>query len=164
MGGGAWGNEGADAQIVLDGQFRKQPPVFRGRGRCPARPCDAPEGRRTEWPSSVIAPPRSGTSPEMNAHQRGLAGAVRPDHPDRLALRHFERHVEQGAEGAVTGGNGGKATALRSGPVSCRDRPQSRGDRFAAVAGAPSRFSHRGSSTITRSTMRISTPMSARPR
>ena len=43
-----------------------------------------------------------------HAHQRGLAGPVRPDDADRFSLRHLERHAEQGLERAVAGGDGGE--------------------------------------------------------
>src|ERR1700674_2003777 len=100
-------DEGADAQIVLDGELGKQPAVFRHMrdaalddamrrqaGERRALEGQRPGGRRDQ--------------PGNDPHQRGLAGAVRPDHADRLAGRDLERDVEQGTERAVAGGDRGK--------------------------------------------------------
>jgi hypothetical protein len=95
-------DEGADAQVVLDAETRKQPAVL-GHVR------DALLNHAVRWQAADRPPFQSHRAVSQRqqagnyAHQRGLAGAVRPDHADRFALRHFERDAEQGLERAVAG-------------------------------------------------------------
>ena len=108
-------DEGADAQIVLHGEAWKQPAVFRHVGdalldhamRRKAADRAAFERHRAA---------RSGTSPEMTRISVVLPAPFGPITPTASPWRHFERHVEQGAEGAVTGGDRGKGQHAASGP------------------------------------------------
>ena len=100
-------DEGADAQIVLDREPGKQPPVL-GHVR-DAELDDAMRRKVTD--RTAIEHHRAAAQrhqPGNDAHQCGLAGTIWADHAYRLTLRHLERHVEQSAERTVASRDGGK--------------------------------------------------------
>ena len=133
---------GAHLQIVVDGQPRKQPAVFRHMGD--AEIDDAMRRRRQHV--GAFHRDRASGRPDQagdHAHQRGLAGAVGADHADRLARLDLEVDAEQRLEGAVARVDRFQFEhALRpppcgalprpqpgSNPHRCRDRPRSPWDR-----------------------------------
>ena len=115
-------DEGTDAQVFFDAQARKQPPVF---GDVRNALLDDAVRRQATGRVAVERhrPAAHRHQPGNDAHEGGLAGAVRPDHTDNFTLRHFERDPEQGLEGCVAGGHVGEGEhAIR--PAPCRDRPR----------------------------------------
>ena len=140
------------------------------RGRCPSSTIRWAGVATRSTPSMTIEPARRPDQAGDDPHQRGLAGAVGADDADRLARAHLERDVEQRLEGPVAGADRPSARACgrvsrgrrrrrARRPPGCRDRPRSRAGRRRPAAGRPSAIFSPWSSTITRSTTRISTPM-----
>ena len=98
------GDEGADSQVVLDAEFRKQPPIFRDMGNSVLNDavCGSADDRA---PVERDGAGEGGDEARYDPHQRGLARPVRADHADRFACCNFERYAEQRAQRVVTGGN-----------------------------------------------------------
>jgi hypothetical protein len=114
-------DEGADAEVFLDREFRKQAAVLRHMGDAvlddamrrhaadgAARECQLARKRRDE--------------PGDDAKERGLAGAVRPDHADRLAGVDRERDIRQRPERAIAGRDCPKRQHRRLSSAAGRDR------------------------------------------
>ena len=118
--------------------------------RCADRPA-------SEFPSKVISPADSGTSPDMVRSNVVLPAPFGPITPTASCGRDLNRDVEQGTERAVAGRDSESDSIGQVSPlpeidfsdarIACRSRRQALED-----------FSP-WSSTITRSTMRMRTPM-----
>ncbi len=97
-------NESADSEIVLDAELGKQTAVFRNVGN-PALHDAMGGNAENRSPLEDDAAAEGCDEPRYDPHQRRLSGPIRADHAHGLAGRHFERHAEQRAEGAIPGGN-----------------------------------------------------------
>ena len=111
--------------------------------------------RRLPW---SCAPAVGGEQAGDDAQQRGLAGAVRADHRDRLAGIHRHR-ARRTAPGSRRSPRRCWRAQASGGRLRRRGRPRSRVRRPAPPSAAPSKITSPWSSTTTRSTTRISTPM-----
>jgi hypothetical protein len=98
------GDEGADPQVVLDGEPWKQAAIFRNMGNSVLD--DAMRGNTDDRTPVKRDSAGEGRDESRNdPHQRGLAGAVRADHAHGFACRNLERYAEQRAHRTVAGGN-----------------------------------------------------------
>ena len=146
--------------------------VMRGNSRRFSGTCAMPSSRMRcagvvsrSAPSMPMAPSRGPDQTGDHAHQRGLAGAVGTDDADRLAGVDLQRHAEQRLERSVAGVDVAQRQhqaracrglhRVRVGAEIDLDDPWIGRDFGGQSLGDLSPWS----STITRSTTRISTPM-----
>src|SRR5262249_26363194 len=142
--------EGAEQQVFLDGQLRKQPPAFRHQGDAEI---DNLLGRAADEvvPLAIdLGDDAAGGGPHHAHHafhQRALAVAVGAEQRNRLGVRHRQRDVLEDAHRAVAGVDAADREATRQDrPFRPRgrarpladDRRQSSGRRPARRAGSRS--------------------------
>src|SRR5581483_11947837 len=93
----------AEAKVLLDSQFAEDPPPLRHERDAGARHVLGPQADERASVQKDVAGD-DGRGAHDRVQRRRLAGAVRPDQPDDLALRDLERQTANGADASVADG------------------------------------------------------------